>query len=79
VTINAERDVAGVKQSVNGFISAYNDAMKLIDKQFSYNQDTGSSGILISEGLLRNMQQRIRSSATGIVKDLAQKVMSWPC
>ncbi len=74
ITINASRDTDGIKKDVNGFITAYNDAMKFIDKQFSFDQDTGKSGVLISEGLLRNMQQRIRSSATNIVADLKQNI-----
>ncbi len=73
ITVTAERDVEGVKQEVSGFISAYNDAMKFIDSQFSFDLDTKKSGILISEGLLRNMQERVRSAATGIVSDLKQK------
>jgi flagellar hook-associated protein 2 len=72
ITISAARDVDGVKQEVNGFISAYNDAMKFIDSQFSFDVDTKRSGVLISEGLLRNMQERVRSAATGIVGDLKQ-------
>jgi len=74
ITISAERDVAAVKKEVTSFITAYNDAMKFIDKQFSFDKSTKKSGILISEGLLRNMQETIRSSATGLVDNLTQNI-----
>lgn len=70
VTIKAERNIAGIRSEIDGFISAYNDAMKFIDGQFKYDVVKKSAGILMSDSLLRVMQESIRSAATGVVSDV---------
>ncbi|MCH7879077.1 MAG: flagellar filament capping protein FliD, partial [candidate division Zixibacteria bacterium] len=71
ITITSEHDINGIEAEINGFISVYNDALLFIDKQFKYNPDTRSSGVLFTEGTLRTMQTALRSSAVGIVQNLA--------
>ncbi len=76
VTIKTDVDVTGIKNMVTGFIDKYNDAMKFIDDQNTYNQDTKESGVLFSDYSLQVMQSSLRQAATSIVKGLDKQFNS---
>ncbi|MFQ5607310.1 MAG: flagellar filament capping protein FliD [Candidatus Zixiibacteriota bacterium] len=74
ITVTAENDINGITGDINSFISAYNDAMEFIDKQFSFNQETKESGVLITEALLRSMQTSVRLGAIDVVGNLESDI-----
>ncbi|SYZ73576.1 hypothetical protein TRIP_C30013 [Candidatus Zixiibacteriota bacterium] len=76
ITIKTDIDTTGIKNLITGFIDKYNDAMKFIDDQNTYNQDTKESGVLFSDFSLQVMQSSLRSAATSIVKGLDKQFNS---
>ncbi|UCC43456.1 MAG: flagellar filament capping protein FliD [Candidatus Zixiibacteriota bacterium] len=76
VTINTDLDVTGIKNTINDFISAYNDVNGFIDDQNSYNEDTQEVGILLGDSLVQSMQYSIRrvigSRVTGLTSNYNQ-------
>ncbi|UCD17107.1 MAG: flagellar filament capping protein FliD, partial [Candidatus Zixiibacteriota bacterium] len=70
ITINTDIDTEGIRGMLADFISRYNDVMEFIDEQFSYNQDTGESGVLFADFSLQTMQSTLRFSATSLVSGL---------
>lgn len=62
VNITTDIDVSGIKDSIKGFISAYNDVMDFIDKQNTYNKDTKESGVLFGDSTVHMVQAAIRNA-----------------
>jgi flagellar hook-associated protein 2 len=73
VTITTRTDVSGIKDSVNEFITAYNGIMEYIDKQNTYDADTGESGVLFGDLTLWTMQNTMRGRATSVIKGIDSK------
>ncbi|MCG6533109.1 MAG: flagellar filament capping protein FliD, partial [Syntrophales bacterium LBB04] len=46
VTLNISRDYNTIKASVQGLLDTYNDIVLEINKQFAYDQETKSGGLL---------------------------------
>jgi flagellar hook-associated protein 2 len=59
--VTVERDAAGIRSGVDGFIKAYNDAQKLIAELSKFDPATKTAAVLNSETLLRQMQSALRS------------------
>ncbi|MCX6828985.1 MAG: flagellar filament capping protein FliD [candidate division Zixibacteria bacterium] len=74
VTIKTDIDVPAIKQMLTDFIDRYNDAMKFIDDQFTYNKDTKESGVLFSDFSLQVMQSTLRSATTSPISDIQDQI-----
>ncbi len=70
VTINTDTDVSAIRTSIKSFIASYNDAMNFIDKQNTYDTETGKSGVLFGDLTLRSMQDMLRNALTSTVTGL---------
>ena len=63
VTLTIAPDSAGITQAINGFVSAYNSAIKSINSQFTV--DAGSSaGPLAGNSALRSLESSLLSDVT---------------
>ncbi len=76
VTIKASTDISGIKQVITNFIDKYNDVMKFIDDQNTFNKDTKESGVLFSDFSVQVMQSSLRSAATSVVAGLKREFSS---
>ncbi len=70
VTIKTDIDTAAVKQMISDYIDRYNDVMKFVDEQNTYNTNTKEAGVLFSDFSLQVMQTSLRSATTSIVSGL---------
>lgn len=64
VTINADRDLAGIKTSIQNFIDAYNSVSEYIKEQGSFDNDTKTAGALFGDFTL-SMAANSLSTALG--------------
>ncbi len=71
ISIKSEVDTAAIQKMMSDFVTKYNDVMKFINDQFTYNQETGESGVLFADFSLQSMQARLRSSTTLMVEGLS--------
>jgi flagellar hook-associated protein 2 len=76
VTITSDVDSDALKGLVDDFISKFNDVIDFINGQFTYNQDTGESGVLFADYSLQVMQSTARSAATFVVGGLQNEINS---
>ncbi|MCA9015016.1 MAG: flagellar filament capping protein FliD, partial [Planctomycetaceae bacterium] len=63
-TINVSRDTAGIKTTLNTFISAYNSFVDAKDSLTSYNSDTNERGILNGNGVVLTTVSRLEGLLT---------------
>lgn len=78
-TFNVANDTAGVTAKVNGFVTAYNSAIALVNSQSKYDATTGTGGVLSGDSTVRAIQSQLQSlltstvaGATGPYSNLAQ-------
>ncbi len=62
VNLTITRDTDSIKSSVNDFISEYNKIIDFINQQFTFDEDTESSGVLSGESVLRTIKSIIQST-----------------
>ncbi|MEE9604438.1 MAG: flagellar filament capping protein FliD, partial [Candidatus Scalindua sp.] len=62
VNLTISRDTDSIKSSVNDFITEYNDIIEFINQQFTFDEDTESSGVLAGESVLRTIKNTIQST-----------------
>lgn len=60
-------DTAGIKAAVQEFVKAYNDFDKLVGELTKYDPNTKSAAILNGEGVMRQLQNQVRSLARGVM------------
>jgi flagellar hook-associated protein 2 len=72
VTIDTGVDTSAVRDKINTFLKAYNDAMKYIEDQSQYDTETKASGVLMGDATLMTIQSRIRRLVGQPVKGLDQ-------
>ncbi len=70
ITIDVQRDVDGIKQSVKDFIAAFNDAIGRIDQYDSYDIDTEKKGPLLGDPTLARARQVLFSTIQGKGKNV---------
>ena len=70
VTITAGVDQATIEDKINDFLAKYNEVMKTIDKQFTYNSETQEAGLLIGDQFLMAAQSQLRSSLSSALSGL---------
>jgi flagellar hook-associated protein 2 len=73
VTISTDIDIDGIRQSVQSFISKYNDVVGYIDKQNEYNQDSKEAGILFGDSTLWMMRNELSSAIGNTIAGLNTK------
>jgi flagellar hook-associated protein 2 len=64
VNLTISRDTDSIKSSVNNFITEYNSIIEFINQQFTYDEDTESSGELAGESVLYTIKSTIQSTIT---------------
>ncbi|GAV19095.1 flagellar hook-associated protein 2 [Mariprofundus micogutta] len=64
-------DKAELRANVQSFVDAYNETANLINAQYQFDQETGTSGILAGEGILTTMQASLSASLLKVVPGLA--------
>ncbi len=64
VNLTISRDSDSIKSSANNFITEYNDIIEFINQQFTFDEDTKSSGVLSGESALSTIKSTIQSTIT---------------
>ena len=64
VKIDVTRNTAGIKSSIEAFVSQYNDLVDAIEEQLDYDVETGQSGLLMGSWDLQSVQMNLVSAAT---------------
>ena len=67
VNVTVSRDTDSIKNSVNDFITQYNSTIDFINKEFKFNEDLESAGILSGETTLSSIKTSIQSIITGTI------------
>jgi flagellar hook-associated protein 2 len=74
VNVTLTRDTEAIKDKLNTWVEAYNEVVSYIDKNTSYDKDTGEAGILMSDQTLSNMLNNLRRTliqrTSGFVVDV---------
>ena len=73
ITINTDIDINSIKSKINGFIDNYNQIMKFIDDQNTFDSDTGESGVLFGDLSLWTMQNSIRNLTSSTIPGISSK------
>ncbi len=69
VTLRAVRDTDATVEALNEFVTAYNAVNSFINGQFTYNAESGQSGILAGDSTLRRVQGMLQRPLTQSVKN----------
>ncbi len=79
VNVTLTRDTETIKDKLNTWVEAYNEVVSYIDKNTSYDKDTGEAGILMSDQTLSNMLSNLRRTliqrTSGFVVDVDSFLM----
>jgi flagellar hook-associated protein 2 len=62
MNLTISRDTDSIKSSVNNFITEYNGIIEFINQQFTFDEDTKSSGVLSGESALSTIKSTIQST-----------------
>jgi flagellar hook-associated protein 2 len=62
VTFGIELDPEGIRENVKGFVDAFNEIARFIDKQNSYSSEDGAGGPLFGDSVLSGVSNSIRRS-----------------
>ena len=60
-TLTVSRDTAAVVSKINSFVTAYNEVLNFFSKYQSYDQETGTAGILFGDGTTNSIRNRLRN------------------
>jgi flagellar hook-associated protein 2 len=74
VIISASIDKDAIKQRIINMLDKYNEVMRAIDKQFTYNQETQEAGTLLGDQFLLTLQSGLRSQMTGAISGLPKSL-----
>lgn len=72
VIITTDIDKDAIKSRITDMLNGYNEVMRAIDKQFSYDEDIGEAGTLLGDQFLLSVQSNLRSQMTGAIQGLPQ-------
>ena len=73
ITVTTGIDVNAIKQSIQGFLDAYNDANKFIDDQNKYDQKTETGGVLLGDRIVQSMQYSLRNVLSSRVNSESER------
>jgi flagellar hook-associated protein 2 len=68
-TVNVSNDTTSITSKINSFVSSYNDAMSLINKQSVYDTTKKTSAVLFGDSTLRSVKESLRSMISSPVTD----------
>lgn len=60
VTFGVELDPEGIRENVKGFVDAFNEIARFIDKQNAYSSESGAGGPLFGDSVLAGVSGRLR-------------------
>lgn len=69
-TVSIGTDTSGLKENVQAFVEAYNDAMDFLNSQFTYDEQAERAGVLSGEAGARKIKEDLLSLAVGSVGGL---------
>ncbi len=79
VNVSLTRDTETIKEKLNTWVEAYNEAVAFIDENTSYDQDAKEAGILMSDQTITNMLTNLRRTliqrTSGFVIDVDSFLM----
>jgi flagellar hook-associated protein 2 len=67
VNLTISRNTDNIKSNITNFTTSYNSVIGFINKQFMYNEDTETSGILAGESTLSTIKRIIQSTITNTI------------
>jgi flagellar hook-associated protein 2 len=60
-TLTVTRDTAAIVSKINAFVTAYNEVLNFFSNYQSYDQETGTAGILFGDGTTNSIRSRLRN------------------
>lgn len=77
ITVNVDNDAASIESKVKGMLDAYNDVIKFINSQMTYNSDTKKTGgPLFGDNQLKAIKQSLQSAILSKVSDSTVSYLS---
>lgn len=70
IQITTDIDTEGIRAKLNSFIKAYNDVVKFVDEQNSYDKDKDQGGILLGDLTLQSIGNQLRSGVGSVVSGI---------
>lgn len=72
-TIDVSADPSGSRAAVQGFVDAYNGALKAIATATTYNSETQTPSALTGDAQVRGAASQLRGAMSGLLADLAEQ------
>ena len=73
IRVDVAYDPSKIKAAIESFVSQYNDLADVIDAQFKYDAETGTSGVLMGDYQLQSVQQDLQSAVSRVVEGLTSQ------
>ncbi|MCX2795857.1 flagellar filament capping protein FliD [Microbulbifer thermotolerans] len=67
VSLEITRDTSAIEGKIKGFVSAYNNLQDTISSLTSYDQESGTAGVLIGNYTVQSVESRLRSTLTDVL------------
>ncbi|RUR33025.1 flagellar filament capping protein FliD [Vreelandella nanhaiensis] len=67
-TVNIERNTLKQRETINGFVKAFNDLKGTMSKLTSFDANSGNAGELLGDRAIRTIESRLRSTLTSGVE-----------
>jgi flagellar hook-associated protein 2 len=71
VSVQAGVDTSGLKDTIDAWISSYNDVISYITEQNKYDSETGESGVLFGDFTLQTIQASLRGAVGSRISGLS--------
>nr|WP_267877709.1 flagellar filament capping protein FliD [Duganella guangzhouensis] len=75
-SVTVAKDTTTLTSSINAFVSAYNDLNTQLSALGAYDADTKTSGPLLGDSTLRNLQSSIRSTLSSTITGLTSSSLT---
>lgn len=73
VTLTTGINTQDIKNSIQGFIDAYNDVNKFIDDQNKYTEESTKVGVLLGDTIIQTMQYSLRNVLSSMVNNETER------
>ncbi len=73
IRVDVAYDPSKIKSAIESFVSQYNDLADVIDAQFKYDAETGTSGVLMGDYQLQSVQQDLQNAVSRVVEGLTSQ------
>ncbi len=70
VKIDVKRDTNAIKSAIVDFVNQFNDISKVINEHFTYNSESGATGILFGDYQLQSLQMNLTAAVGSVVAGL---------